>query len=294
MYGYMLDFADQDIAHPVAANPTRGGSPLGVFMSDYQKERQRVYDRADHMVGSRGHAHAEVECAKAEAGLVRGEAQISRVRGDQLAWLKITLRQHGPARFGYRNPADLVVSRMDVGRMVARELIYLAQRLDDESIEQIRRGIVSYTRLLEKTRLREVGASAEDIARSRDLGLDDVKRLGQSHQRMTRRDERLVSDSQYVAFQPSLDGTHVKVSGRLGALEAEICRQGLDRRGERVTPAGEQRPDAGQRRPQRRSGRPVTGGNPCSCSSPPSPSPKNRDTNRAPPCWPGGGSDPAP
>ncbi|WP_420613879.1 hypothetical protein [Candidatus Spongiisocius sp.] len=55
---------------------------------------------------------------------------------------------------------------------------------------------------------------------------------------MTRSDERDVSDSQYVAFQPSLDGTHVKLSGRLGAMEAEICRQGLDRRGERVIPAG--------------------------------------------------------
>ncbi len=65
---------------------------------------------------------------------------------------------------------------------------------------------------------------------------------------MTRADEERVFDSQYVAFQPSLDGTHVKMNGRLGAMEAEICRQGLDRRGERVIPAGEQRPDAGQRR----------------------------------------------
>ncbi len=65
---------------------------------------------------------------------------------------------------------------------------------------------------------------------------------------MTRRGERQTFDSQYVAFQPSLDGSHVKMSGRLGAMEAEICRQGLDRRGERVMPAGVERPDAGQRR----------------------------------------------
>ena len=244
MYGYMLDFADHDTVKP----STRGGPPHDEFMSDYQKERQRVYDRADHMVRSGGYAHPEVECAKAEAALVRGEAQISRARGGQLAWLKVMLRHHGPARFGYRNPVDLVVSRMDVRRFTARELIYLAQRLDGETIERIRLGAVSYTRVLEETRLREAGASAEDIARSRDLGLDEVRRLRQSYRRMTRSDERDVSDSQYVAFQPSLDGTHVKLSGRLGAMEAEICRQGLDRRGERVIPAGEQRPDAGQRR----------------------------------------------
>ena len=114
-------------------------------MSDHQKKPQRVYDRADHMVRSGGYAHSEVECAKAEAALVRGEAQISRARGGQLAWLKVMLRHHGPARFGYRNPVDLVVSRMDVRRFTARELIYLAQRLDGETIEHIRLGAVSYT-----------------------------------------------------------------------------------------------------------------------------------------------------
>ncbi|WP_420613878.1 hypothetical protein [Candidatus Spongiisocius sp.] len=139
MYGYMLSFADHDTVKP----STRGGPPHDAFMSDYQKERQRAYDRADHMVRSDGYAHPEVECAKAEAALVRGEAQISRARGGQLAWLKVMLRHHGPARFGYCNPVDLVVSRMDVRRFTARELIYLAQRLDGETIERIRLGAVS-------------------------------------------------------------------------------------------------------------------------------------------------------
>ena len=247
MYGYLLDFADQDTAQPTG---TPGGdrSPWGGFMSDYQKERQRVYDRADHMVTSGRYAHPEVECAKAEAALVRGEAQISRARGDQLAWLKTMLRHHGPARYGYNNPTDLVVSRLDVHRATARELVYLAQRLDDSLVESIRHGRVSYVRVLEETRLREAGASPEDIAATRKLGIDEIKRIRQQHQRMTRADEKQVFDSQYMAFQPSLDGTHVRVNGQLGAMEAEICRQGLDRRGEQIIPAGEQRPDAGQRR----------------------------------------------
>ena len=249
MYSYLLDFADHDTVEPARADVTAPDGPnRGLLMSDYQKERQRVYDRADHMVSTPGYAHPEVECAKAEAALVRGEARISRVRGDQLAWLKIMLRHHGPARYGYRNPVDLVVSRLDVPRLIARELVYLAQRLDDESIERMRQGVVSYVRILEETRLREAGASAEDIARTRDLGLDEIGRLRQQHQKMTSANEKRVFDSQYVAFQPSLDGTRVRVSGQLGAMEAEICRQGLDRRGERIIPTGEQRPDAGQRR----------------------------------------------
>ncbi len=249
MYGYLLDFADHDTAQPAGANATaQGESSLDLFMSDYQRERQRVYDRADHMVHSSRYPHPEVECAKAEAALVRGEAQISRARGEQLAWLKIMLWHHGTARYGYRNPVDLVVSRLDAPRHLARELVYLAQRLDDGSIESIRSGELSYSRVLEETRLREAGASAEAIARTRDLDPDGIRRVRQQHQRMNRDDERRVFDSQYVAFQPSLDGSHVKMSGRLGAMEAEICRQGLDRRGERVMPAGVERPDAGQRR----------------------------------------------
>ena len=249
MYGYLLDFADPDTVQPAGAvAPPTDGSHLDLFMTDYQKERQRVYDRADHMLSSSRYAHAEVQCAKAEAAMVRCEAQISRARGEQLQWLKTVLWRHGPARYGYRNPVDMVVSRLDVRRDLARELVYLAQRLDDERIERMRQGAVSYVRVLEETRLQDAGASVEEIARTRDLGLDEVRRVLQQYQRMTRADEKRVFDSQYVAFQPSLDGTHVRMNGRLGPMEAEICRQGLDRRGERVTPAGAERPDAGQRR----------------------------------------------
>ena len=249
MYGYLLDFADQDTVQPAGADTSVDDrSPLDGFMSDYQKERQRVYNRADHMTGSGAYAHPEVECAKAEAALVRGEAQISRTRGDQLAWLKVMLRHHGPARFGYRNPEDMVVSRLNVRRYVARDLVYLAQRMGDESIERIRQGSDSYAQVLEEARLKEAGATDEEIARFRDLGPEGLRQVRQQFRKITRADEKQVFDSQYVAFQPSLDGTHVKMNGRLGPMEAEICRQGLDRRGERVMPAGESRPDAGQRR----------------------------------------------
>ena len=86
------------------------------------------------------------------------------------------------------------------------------------------------------------------IERSREMDLDKVGRAVQQHRRMTRERERHTFESQYVAFQPSLDGTYVRLSGRLGATEAEICRQGLDRRGEELVPAGESRPDPVLRR----------------------------------------------
>ena len=133
-------------------------------------------------------------------------------------------------------------------RSTARDLVYLAERLDGGIVEQICDGAVSYGRVLEETRLREAGATEDMIERSRDMDLDKVARVAQQHRRMARDRERHTFESQYVAFQPSLDGTHVRVSGRLGATEAEICRQGLDRRGEQLVPAAESRPDPGLRR----------------------------------------------
>ena len=147
-----------------------------------------------------------------------------------------------------RNPAEMVASGLDVRCSVARDLVYLAERLGDQQIESIRNGAISYERTLAETRVAEAGAAADVVERSRDLDLESVKRLLQQHRKMSRQDERAVFERQYLSLQPSLDGSHVQVNGRLGALEADICRQGLDRRGERLVPGGEARPDAGQRR----------------------------------------------
>ena len=248
MYEYLLDYPDHDTVQPSFLNGMETDRSHDMFMSGYQKQRQRVYDRAHHMVGSGDYLHADVEDAKAEAGLVRAEAQVRRARGDQLGWVKHMLRRGSTARLGYHNPVELVASRLDMERSTARALVYLAERLGDDQIEGIQNRAVAYVRVLEETRLAEAGASAEVIARSRDMDLESVKRILQAHRKMSRADERRVFEGQYVAFQPSLDGSHMRLNGQLGALEAEICRQGLDRRGEKLIPAGEARPDPGLRR----------------------------------------------
>ncbi len=246
MFDYLLDYPDRETARPSTANS--GGPDADLFASPYQRERQRVYDRARHMAADGGYTHAVVEDAKAEAALVREQAKVSRARGGQIAWVRHMLRRGAAARLGYRNPTEMVASRLDVRRSVARELVYLAGRLADHRIEAIRAGAVSYERALAEEHLAEAGASMEVIEASRDLDLEAVKRVLQSHRRMSRHDERAVFEGQFLMLQPSLDGSHMQVNGRLGALEADICRQGLDRRGEKLVPAGETRPDAGQRR----------------------------------------------
>ena len=249
MYELLLDTADQDTINPTAGVAIDGhSSRLDLYMTPYQQQRQRVYDRAAHLVRNPSHHDWDVRDAKSEAGMVRAEAQISRARGDQMMWIKGLVRNSDALRLGHRTPVDLVVSRVDVHRSTARNLVYLAQRLRDDEIEQIRQGAVSYVRVLEETRLKEAGASPEEINRARDLDLDSVKRVAQRRRKMSRSDERRISDSQYLAFQPSLDGTHMRVMGRLGASEGELCRKALDHRGDALVPPDQPRPDPGLRR----------------------------------------------
>ena len=250
MYDFLLDAADRDRTHPEPATASAADeSPLAKYMTAYQKQRQAVYNRARHLVDNshRGMRH-HVEDAKAEAGLVEAEAQISRARGTQIKWVQSLLSANAAGRLGYRSPTDLIVSRADVHRSTARDLLYLAKRLADHQIEDIRQGKISYARVLEETRLSQAGASEDEIARSRDMDLDQVKKAAQGHRKMSRDAERREFDGQYVAFQPSLDNSHVRVSGRMGAYEAEICRQGLDKRGEELVPKDADRPDPGLRR----------------------------------------------
>ena len=206
MYGHLLDFPDQDTIQPGFHNGAETGTTQDMFTTRYQRERQRVYDRAAHMADTAGYTHADVEDAKSEAAVVRAEAQVSRARGDQIGWVRHMLRGAAVARLGYRSPAEMVASRLDTKRSVATELVYLAERLGDHQIEQIRAGAVSYERVLAETRLAEAGASVEVIEGSRDLDLEEVGRLLQSHRKMSRQDERAVFEGQYISIQPSLDG----------------------------------------------------------------------------------------
>ena len=181
MYDYLLDYPDQDTVQPRLRNGVEAHRPdPGLFTTRYQQERQRVYDRAQHMVHSGGYGHADVEDAKAEAGLVREQAKASRAKGGQIAWVRHMLRRGAVARMGYRNPTEMVASRLDARRSVARELVYLAERLADHQIDAIRSGAVSYERALAEARLAEAGASEEVIELSRDLDLEAVRRVLQS------------------------------------------------------------------------------------------------------------------
>ena len=85
----------------------------------------------------------------AENNLKDAQREIDRLRGRQLSWLKMVVRHRGIVRDGYRSLVDWTASRLDIPHTVARDLAYLARRLDDDtyrfdSSEDISRSTARY------------------------------------------------------------------------------------------------------------------------------------------------------
>ena len=168
MFDFLDDRAPDEgfaVQAPISAGFNGGEKTAGLdaCLSGYQRRRQAVYDQAKRLVDNRGNPwntaytfadHREKETAKAEAGLVRAQAGISRAQGEQLYWIRALLRFNGAARAGYASRVDLVAGMLDLHRETARDLVYLAERINSRTIAEIRDGRRSYTRVLEETRLR--------------------------------------------------------------------------------------------------------------------------------------------
>ena len=69
MYEYLLDYPDRETVQPRSQVGAEVDRSHDVFASRYQRQRQQVYDRAQHMAQNAGYGHADVEDAKAEAAL---------------------------------------------------------------------------------------------------------------------------------------------------------------------------------------------------------------------------------
>ena len=172
----------------------------------------------------------------AENNLREAQGEIDRLRGRQLVWLKMVIRHRGIVRDGYRSLVDWTASRLDIPHTVARDLAYLARRLDDDTIDLIARGHLPFDRTVSQQRLLQAGASPSDVAASADLDLAGVTKLATGFRKLSRGDERNAFERQYVNLRASDDGAVWHLSGRLTATDGQIVRQALDRRADQIPP----------------------------------------------------------
>ena len=172
----------------------------------------------------------------AENNLNDAQREIDRLRGRQLAWLKMVVRHRGIVRDGYRSLIDWTASRLDIPHTVARDLAYLARRLDDDTIDLIGRGHLPFDRTVSQRRLLQAGASPSDVAASEDLDLAGVTKLATRFRKLSRGDERSAFERQYVNLRVSDDGAVWHLSGRFTATDGQLVRHALDRRADQIPP----------------------------------------------------------
>ena len=172
----------------------------------------------------------------AENNLKDAQGEIDRLRGRQLAWLKMVIRHRGIVRDGYRSLVDWTASRLDIPHTVARDLAYLARRLDDDTIDLIGRGHLPFDRTVTQQRLLQAGAGPADVAASEELDLAAVTKLATRFRKLSRGDERNTFEKQYVNLRVSDDGAVWHLSGRLTATDGQVVRKALDRRADQIPP----------------------------------------------------------
>ena len=180
----------------------------------------------------------------AENNLSDAQREIDSLRGRQLAWLKTVIRRQGIVRDGYRSLVDWTASRLDIPHSVARDLAYLARRLDDDTIDLIGRGHLPFDRTVSTQRLLQAGAGPADVAASADLDLVGVGKLATRFRKLSRGDERSEFERQYVNLRASDDGAVWHLSGRLIATDGQIVRKALDQRADQIPPLTAADPDA--------------------------------------------------
>ena len=162
----------------------------------------------------------------AENNLRDAQREIDRLRGRQLSWLKMVVRHRGIVRDGYRSLVDWTASRLDIPHTVARDLAYLARRLDDDTIDLIGRGHLPFDRTVAQQRLLQGRSRPRRRGRvRRDLDLAAVTKLATRFRKLSRGDERNTFEKQYVNLRVSDDGAVWHLSGRLTATDGQVVSQ---------------------------------------------------------------------
>jgi hypothetical protein len=97
-----------------------------------------------------------------------------------------------------------VASRPDVSHSIAGELLFLA-KANDVLVEQLLSNETGLQRAVLMVRLRQAGASDEQVNDSRGYDLAGVERLAASHRRMSASEEASRYEDRHLVIQPNLD-----------------------------------------------------------------------------------------
>lgn len=144
----------------------------------------------------------------------------SRVKAVEVAVLREVDRRQIPLGDGTRTLEDWVVSRMDVDRSTARNLVAVANA-DSTDLDELLAGGMSFDRVA-------LLATAGSVDPREDLDMTGLRQHLARQTPIERADEQAEFERRFLAIQPSLDESTWKLWGQLAALEGKIVPDTLD------------------------------------------------------------------
>ena len=162
-----------------------------------------------------------------EQELLASEIVVARERARQIAILRaLDLRQVAIAD-GCRSMVEWVASRLDVSHSIAGDLLFLAKANDGPVEQLLSAGEIGLQRAVLMVRLRQAGASDQQVIDSRGFDLAGVERLAASHRRLTALEDAARYEDRYLVIQPNLDESSWRLWGQLPGPDGHLVEKAL-------------------------------------------------------------------
>jgi hypothetical protein len=164
-----------------------------------------------------------------EQWLIRSEAAIAQTRANQLRMIAEIDRRQTPAADGCRSLREWVASRMDLAPETAASLVHTGRRLAERPriAGALADGAASFDRVAAVAR-----ADADDLVEELDIA--GVRRRIAGRRMHTRSRETSIYADRYLAAQPSLDESWVRLHGAMPGAEGMMVLDELRRRGDEL------------------------------------------------------------
>ena len=163
-----------------------------------------------------------------ERRVLAKEAEISRLRAEQAADLRILDQLQVDLGDGDRCMDDWVQAHLDVSHQTAARLIQVARSSDRDTVEKMKSGSWGLDRASLLIRLAQAGATAEQVADAADnYSLGRIYGLILELREISPLQEQASFEDRYLVIQPSLDSSMYKLWGQIHGVDGQIVDQAL-------------------------------------------------------------------
>ena len=165
---------------------------------------------------------------------------MARERGHQVAIVRSLDSRQVAIADGCRSMVEWVASRVDVSHSIAGELLFLARANDLQIEELLSEGQVGLQRAVLMVRLRQAGASDEQLADSLGHDLAGLERLAASFRRLPALEEASRYGGRHLVVQPNVVESSWRIWGHLPGSDGQLVEKALMQRSDELPTLAEE------------------------------------------------------